>query len=154
MNLNIDKKRTNPSKVFFRKNCLWKCLVGRNGGTRKYQAKNRCFAKNWDFRSFCFHIEPLIGDVGSLNLESIHWVIVGGESGMSARPMKPEWAIHIQKQCAEQKVSFFFKQWWTWGEKCSFFLSFVEKRVYLQSKVVEKNVVIQSKVVEKIIIVW
>jgi len=61
-------------------------------------------------------IEPLIGDVGTLNLEGIHWVIVGGESGMCARPMNPEWANHIQKQCAKQKVAFFFKQWGTWGE--------------------------------------
>jgi len=61
-------------------------------------------------------IEPLIGDVGKLNLEGIHWVIVGGESGISARPMNPEWAINIQKQCSDQKIAFFFKQWGTWGE--------------------------------------
>ncbi|MDR2971767.1 MAG: phage Gp37/Gp68 family protein [Bacteroidales bacterium] len=61
-------------------------------------------------------IEPLIGDVGNLNLDGIHWVIVGGESGVSARPMNPEWVINIKKQCAEQKVAFFFKQWGTWGE--------------------------------------
>ena len=61
-------------------------------------------------------IEPLIGNVGALNLDGIHWVIVGGESGVSARPMDPAWAINIQQQCAEQKVAFFFKQWGTWGE--------------------------------------
>jgi protein gp37 len=61
-------------------------------------------------------IEPLINDVGTLNLEGIHWVIVGGESGVRARPMNPEWVINIQKQCAEQNVAFFFKQWGTWGE--------------------------------------
>lgn len=61
-------------------------------------------------------IEPLIGSVGKLNLKNIHWVIVGGESGHKARPMKPEWAIDIQRQCDEQGVAFFFKQWGTWGE--------------------------------------
>jgi protein gp37 len=61
-------------------------------------------------------IEPLIGDVGTLNLDGIHWVIVGGESGVSARPMNPEWVINIQKQCAAQNVAFYFKQWGTWGE--------------------------------------
>ena len=61
-------------------------------------------------------IEPLINDVGALNLDGIHWVIVGGESGTSARPMKSQWAINVQKQCAKQKVAFFFKQWGTWGE--------------------------------------
>jgi protein gp37 len=61
-------------------------------------------------------IEPLIGDIGTLNLTDIHWVIVGGESGMSARPMNPKWAINIQQQCVKQGVAFFFKQWGTWGE--------------------------------------
>jgi protein gp37 len=61
-------------------------------------------------------IEPLIGDVGKLDLKDIHWVIVGGESGVCARPMNPQWAINIQKQCKGQEVAFFFKQWGTWGE--------------------------------------
>jgi protein gp37 len=60
--------------------------------------------------------EPLLEDLGTLNLTDIHWVIVGGESGNSARPMNPEWVINIQKQCEEQNVAFFFKQWGTWGE--------------------------------------
>lgn len=60
-------------------------------------------------------IEPLLADLGELNLEGIHWVIVGGESGKEARPMQPNWAISIQKQCEEQNVAFFFKQWGTWG---------------------------------------
>jgi protein gp37 len=61
-------------------------------------------------------MEPLISDVGKLNLKGIHWVIVGGESGVSARPMSPQWAINIQNQCAKQNIAFFFKQWGTWGE--------------------------------------
>ncbi|MCB0546212.1 MAG: phage Gp37/Gp68 family protein [Phaeodactylibacter sp.] len=60
-------------------------------------------------------IEPLIADVGKLDLRGIHWVIVGGESGPKARPMCPEWAISVQKQCDQQKVAFFFKQWGAWG---------------------------------------
>ena len=60
-------------------------------------------------------IEPLIDSTGLLNLDNIHWVIVGGESGHKARPMDPEWAIDIQRQCDEQEVAFFFKQWGTWG---------------------------------------
>lgn len=56
-------------------------------------------------------IEPLIGPVGMLNLEGISWVIVGGESGPGARPMKPEWVIDIRNQCVEANVAFFFKQW-------------------------------------------
>jgi protein gp37 len=61
-------------------------------------------------------IEPLVGDVGELDLDGIHWVIVGGESGMCARPMNPLWAANVQRQCEEQDIAFFFKQWGTWGE--------------------------------------
>lgn len=60
-------------------------------------------------------IEPLIGDVGKLDLTNIHWVIVGGESGNRARPMDPKWAINIKEQCHDQNTAFFFKQWGTWG---------------------------------------
>ncbi len=56
-------------------------------------------------------IEPLIAPVGELCLDNIHWVIVGGESGPGARPMKPEWAIDIRNQCVKAHVPFFFKQW-------------------------------------------
>ena len=60
--------------------------------------------------------EPLLEDLGELDLKGIDWVIVGGESGAGARPMHPDWVHHIQKQCKEQNVAFFFKQW---GEWCS-----------------------------------
>ena len=60
-------------------------------------------------------IEPLLEDMGLLDLRGIHWVIVGGESGSQARPMKPDWVKNIQKQCELQRVSFFFKQWGGWG---------------------------------------
>ncbi|MBO4382214.1 MAG: phage Gp37/Gp68 family protein [Alistipes sp.] len=60
--------------------------------------------------------EPLIEDLGVLKLENIDWVIVGGESGPKARPMKKEWLLNIKRQCEEQGVPFFFKQWGTYGE--------------------------------------
>lgn len=56
-------------------------------------------------------IEPLLEDLGTLDLSGIHWVIVGGESGFGARPMKREWAISIRKQCRQFRIPFFFKQW-------------------------------------------
>ena len=56
-------------------------------------------------------IEPLIGHVENLYLEHIHWVIVGGESGPKARPMKKEWVDPILKKCKDANVPFFFKQW-------------------------------------------
>ncbi|MBI3259249.1 MAG: phage Gp37/Gp68 family protein [Ignavibacteriae bacterium] len=56
-------------------------------------------------------IEPLIGQVGELNLKNIHWVIAGGESGPNRRPVDKEWVREIRDQCIDQKVAFFFKQW-------------------------------------------
>lgn len=56
-------------------------------------------------------IEPLIGSAGELDLADIHWVIVGGESGFKARPMKLEWVREVRDQCIAQDVPFFFKQW-------------------------------------------
>lgn len=60
--------------------------------------------------------EPLLGDLGELNLSDIDWVIVGGESGNQARQMQKDWVLNIMHQCREQQVPFFFKQWGTWGE--------------------------------------
>ena len=56
-------------------------------------------------------IEPLLEDLGEINLEGIHWVIVGGESGAGARPMREEWVRSIRDQCERAQVPFFFKQW-------------------------------------------
>jgi protein gp37 len=56
-------------------------------------------------------IEPLLEDLGELDLSGIHWVILGGESGPGARPMRPEWVIAIRDQCRTAGVPFFFKQW-------------------------------------------
>ncbi|MGN6600807.1 MAG: DUF5131 family protein [Ginsengibacter sp.] len=56
-------------------------------------------------------LEPLIGPLNDLDLSNIDWVIVGGESGHTPRPMKPEWVLDIQEQCDINDVAFFFKQW-------------------------------------------
>ena len=56
-------------------------------------------------------LEPLLGALPKLNLKKIDWVIVGGESGPSARLMNSDWVKQIQLQCKKAKVAFFFKQW-------------------------------------------
>lgn len=56
-------------------------------------------------------VEPLLEALGQLELEGIHWVIVGGESGLGARPLSKDWVISIRDQCAAKSVPFFFKQW-------------------------------------------
>lgn len=59
--------------------------------------------------------EPLVEDLGEIDLTGIDWVIVGGESGPKARPMQESWALNIRRQVEEQGARFFFKQWGTWG---------------------------------------
>jgi len=56
-------------------------------------------------------IEPLLGPIADLDLDCIHWVIVGGESGPGARPMNVDWVRSIRDQCRKARVRFFFKQW-------------------------------------------
>ncbi|MBE6330972.1 MAG: phage Gp37/Gp68 family protein [Bacteroidales bacterium] len=60
--------------------------------------------------------EPLLEDLGELNLQGIDWVIVGGESGVKARPMREEWVLNVKQQSNDNKSAFFFKQWGTWGQ--------------------------------------
>lgn len=60
-------------------------------------------------------VEPLLEDLGEMDLTNIDWVIVGGESGNRARPMQKHWVENIKKQCDFRDVAFFFKQWGTWG---------------------------------------
>jgi len=61
--------------------------------------------------------EPLLGLIPHLKLRKIDWVIVGGESGPNARPMRKEWAISIRDQCIDAGVPYFFKQWGGWNKK-------------------------------------
>lgn len=60
-------------------------------------------------------VEPLLEDLGPLDLDGIQWVLVGGESGPDARPMRPEWALAVRDQCLAAGAAFLFKQWGVWG---------------------------------------
>ena len=69
-----------------------------------------------DLRATAAHVrflslEPLLGPLPDLDLDCIHWVIVGGESGPGARAMDPEWVRDLRDQCSRGQVPFFFKQW-------------------------------------------
>lgn len=96
--------RSVPNNVWLGATVEFAKTKGRIDVLRKINAKIRFLS-----------IEPLIDSVGELDLSGIHWVIVGGESGSKARPMNPKWAIDIQRQCDQQGVAFFFKQWGAWG---------------------------------------
>ena len=77
---------------------------------QKYTVDEQCL-----FASF-LSIEPLLEDLGDIDLTDINWVIVGGESGNNVRFMKKHWVLNIKRQCKEQGVPFFFKQWGAYGE--------------------------------------
>lgn len=79
-------------------------------------SKNRIdYLRNLNASIKFLSCEPLLEDLGELNLSNIDWVIVGGESGPRARPMKEEWVLSIKHQTNNQNSEFFFKQWGTWG---------------------------------------
>ena len=63
--------------------------------------------------------EPLLGPLDNLQLDQIDWVIVGGESGPNARPMKEEWAVAIRNLCDKERIPFYFKQWGGWDKKAN-----------------------------------
>jgi len=56
-------------------------------------------------------VEPLLEDLGKVDLRGIDWMIVGGESGNGARPMHKDWVVSLRDQCRKSRVRFFFKQW-------------------------------------------
>jgi protein gp37 len=64
-------------------------------------------------------LEPLLGPLISLDFHNIHWVIVGGESGPKARPVRAEWIRAIRDACIDQRVPFHFKQWGGTNKKAS-----------------------------------
>lgn len=94
------KDRTAPSNMWFGVSVENAQATSRIAHLQKAKASVRFLS-----------IEPLIAPVGKLSLDNIHWVIVGGESGPYARPMKQEWVIDIRNQCVAARVPFFFKQW-------------------------------------------
>lgn len=79
--------------------------------------------------------EPLLGDLGKLDLTGIDWVICGGETGVKARSMSPEWVRNIQKQCKEQNVAFFFKQWGDFKKKFDKELNPLNERLKIENKI-------------------
>lgn len=89
--------------------------IGVSVEDRKYGVPRIDLLRQVPARIRFLSVEPLLEDVGALDLTDIHWVIVGGESGRKARPMSPAWVERIQAQCVTQGVHFFFKQWGGWG---------------------------------------
>ena len=75
------------------------------------------FLRNLSAQVKFLSCEPLLCDLGELDLEGVDWIIVGGESGPIARPMKEEWVLNIKRQAEQKSIPFFFKQWGTWSKE-------------------------------------
>ena len=91
---------------------VWIGVTVENEDTKSRIDDIRCLDATVKFLS----CEPLLGDLGELNLEGVNWIIVGGESGSQARPMKEEWVLNIKRQADANNIPFFFKQWGTWNK--------------------------------------
>lgn len=88
--------------------------------------------------------EPLLEDLGEMDLEGIDWIIVGGESGLKARPMREEWALNVKRQAADRDIAFFFKQWGTWS------CEGVKRNKHVNGKLLEGKIVQQMPKERKI----
>ena len=70
-----------------------------------------------------------------MNLDGINWIIVGGESGMQARPMKEEWVLNVKRQADNMNIPFFFKQWGTWGADG------IKRNKHVNGKLLERKII-------------
>jgi len=84
--------------------------AGASVESRKYLERIECL-RTVPARIRFISFEPLLEPLGEIDLTTIDWVIVGGESGPGARPMEPSWVVEIREQCLAAGVPFFFKQW-------------------------------------------
>lgn len=109
-------KRAERLPVFFRKRpCPANVVLGVSVEDKKYGLPRIDYLRKVKAKTRFLSVEPLLEDLGPINLDGIHWVIVGGESGPGARPMSPAWAQNVRDQAAAAGVPFFFKQWGAWG---------------------------------------
>lgn len=111
----LTKRADRMAEYFANRNVPQNAWLGVSVEDKKYGVPRIDYLRKVNAHIRFLSVEPLLEDVGELNLKDIHWVIVGGESGRKARPMKPEWAESIRDQCEEAGVAFFFKQWGGWG---------------------------------------
>jgi protein gp37 len=109
-------KRAKRMSQFFKKNTIPENLwVGVTVENKKHGLPRVEYLRQINATTRFLSMEPLLEDLGIIDLSNINWVIVGGESGTKARPMRADWAINIMDQCRKQGSIFFFKQWGRWG---------------------------------------
>jgi protein gp37 len=111
----LTKRADRMAEFFYAKKAPPNAWLGVSVEDKKYGVPRIEYLRNINAAIRFLSVEPLLEDIGTIDLTSIHWVIVGGESGSNARPMKIEWVDSIRAQCEQNSISFFFKQWGGWG---------------------------------------
>lgn len=109
-------KRAERLPVYFSsRTCPKNVWLGVSVEDRKYGVPRIAFLRKVKATIRFLSVEPLLEDIGKINLKGIDWVIVGGESGPKARPMQESWVLNIKDQADAIGAAFFFKQWGGWG---------------------------------------
>lgn len=111
----LTKRADRLPRYFMKRSCPENVWLGVSVEDRKYGEPRIEHLRGVNARIRFLSVEPLLEDLGSLDLRDIHWVIVGGESGTKARPMREEWISKVQAQAEAAGAAFFFKQWGGWG---------------------------------------
>lgn len=111
----LTKRSARMREYFLTRSVPDNAWLGVSVEDRKYGVPRIAHLRDIKARTRFLSVEPLLEHLGELSLDGIHWVIVGGESGAGARPMREAWATSVRDQCDQAGVSFFFKQWGAWG---------------------------------------
>lgn len=111
----LTKRAERLPEYFAKRSCPINVWLGVSVENRKYGVPRIAQLRQVDAHIRFLSVEPLLEDLGKLDLHDIHWVIVGGESGHKARPMREEWALNVKRQAEAAGAAFFFKQWGGWG---------------------------------------
>lgn len=111
----LTKRADRLPSYFSNRKCPRNVWLGVSVEDKKYGVPRINHLRQVDVAIRFLSVEPLLEDLGEIDLTDIHWVIVGGESGHKARPMQPEWVANVQIQADAAGAAFFFKQWGGWG---------------------------------------
>lgn len=111
----LTKRASRMRDYFINRDVPENAWLGVSVENKKYGLPRIDFLREINAKIRFLSVEPLLENLGIVDLAGIHWVIVGGESGKNARRMEEEWALSVKRQCKFQGVSFFFKQWGAWG---------------------------------------
>ncbi|MFP3637648.1 DUF5131 family protein [Paraburkholderia sp. SIMBA_054] len=111
----LTKRADRLPEYFASRKCPQNVWLGVSVEDQKYGLPRIDYLRQVDAAVRFLSVEPLLEDLGAVDLSGIHWTIVGGESGPRARPMREAWVTNLKEQADRAGAAFFFKQWGSWG---------------------------------------